>query len=334
MDLIIDRDFTKAIAGKMDPESKNFTDFCNFLSRSSELKLITNHKDFDEFEAQVREDPLLELLLTNGLSEKLEFISEDNLEDPRYYISKSPFVLFLVSYDGARCASLSQRFGYEYISPENFEQRWSIYSGDRNDTRRKVSCSKNLTREQKVDSWETFLDFVHPVNSILINDSYILVDQKNQKIKDNLVILLKHLAKKSSRTLPLEIIIFSDIPAKFSADLKQKHARITAELDPILGKDTYKLILLKASSHARFIFTNYFMIRCDNSFNFFKEDGTMMKDNPWIEFVFAFSPKERSLILDDLTELKEMANKLENSGEEAAYEVINYYPVKSCRFFM
>jgi len=332
MELIIDTNFTKLLAKSIEVESINFSDFKRFLSRSSDLTVITNHNNYEEFEQQIKEDPILELLINNGpitLKPDPNFPTE--IDNNSYYQSGSPFKLFLLTFDNAECEDLCKRFGYEYISPTNFEEKWTVYYGERQDSKRKVTNNAKLNPHQRFDSWSSLQEFTHPVNSILINDSYILIDQPNQTIKDNLSKLLKELCQRAPKSVPLEIIICSDPPAKFQVNFKQKHAMIKIELDQLLGKDNYTLNLIKYSSHSRFILTNYFLIRCENSFNFFKRDGKLISDDPRIEFLFVFSPKERSLTLDDLRELKEKIIRLENSDENAAYEVINYYPERGNR---
>jgi len=335
MELIIDSGFTKSLINNIDFESEHFSDFQRFLSRTSNLKVITNHRTIEEFAEQIKSDPLLELLINHG--------PIDHTPDPdfpvnfvkrEYYQKGSPFKLFLTTLDTDKCETLCENFGYDYVSTENFDVKWGLYSEERQDTKRKVTNNKKLSRQQRFDSWASLQEFSHPVSSILINDSYILIDQPNQSIKDNLIKLLLELSQRAPKSIPLEIIIFSDPPAKFQVNFKQKHVKITAELDAILGKKNYTLNLIKYSSHSRFILTNYFLIRCENSFNFFRNDGKLMSDNPRIEFLFVFSPKERSLILDDLHELKAKVAKLENSSDDAAFEIVNYFPGKENRLLM
>jgi len=333
MELIIDTNFTKLLPkGGIEAESNNFSDFCRFLKGTTDMTVITNHNNYEEFVQQIKEDPILELLINNGPVPVITdptFATEIN--NSSYYQSGSPFKLFLITFDNAKCETLCKRFGYEFISPENFEKKWNVYSGERQDSKRKVTNNAKLNPQQRFDSWNSLQEFAHPVNSILINDSYILIDQPNQTIRDNLSKLLMELSQRGPKSVPLEIIICSDPPAKFQVNFKQKHAKITAELDLLLGKDNYKLNLIKYSSHSRFILTNYFLIRCENSFNFFRQDGHLMSDNPRIEFLFVFSPKERQLVLDDLRELKVRVSKLENSSEDAAFEIVNYFPGKGNR---
>lgn len=331
MDIILDPSFFQALLQTVNIETENYRDFERFIKRLKNLNLIIKCSSVDHFYQMVKEDPYLELLINSSplqISESDSLLEDIKLQE--FYEGGSCYKLFFLSESANECSKLSQQFGYEYISPDNFEQRWNTYKSTRPDLACKVTKRTTIPEKIRFDSWDCLDDFAHPVNCILINDSYILNDQPNQKIRDNLLPLLKKLLLKASTGIPIEIIIFADPAPARQLNYKEIHNYLTKELDYIIGQDRYNLYLVRYSKHKRFILTNYFLIKCDNSFNFFRANGHLISDSPWIDFNFIFSSWD-SRLADDLAELKEKLGKLENSAPDAAYEVINYYPDKGNR---
>jgi hypothetical protein len=286
----------------------------------------------ENFYEQVKEDPYLELLIdTCPINlETHDFLNEE-IRLLEFYEKGSYFKLFLISESARECDILSGNYGYEYISPENFEQKWTIYNSLREDSSRKVTASSSLSKVNRFDSWDCMDTFLHPVNSILINDRYILNDKQNKKIHNNLLPLLIKLAKKASKIIPLEITILAD-PSPNFLDYKKIHTRLSLELDRNLGSGRYKLNLIRFSSHDRFILTNYFYITSGQGFTFFREDNKIDRNIiTTIEFQFIFSSLKKVLIIDDLKELKKSIGRLNNSEPGTFSEVIDYFPDRQNR---
>lgn len=333
MDIILDPLFFNVLINTVNTETDIYRDFETFIRRVKPEHLFVKCSTDEDFYEMVIENPFLELIINDS---PITLTCQDSLLENinlwSFYEKGSCFKVFLISGSSEICSSLSRQFGYEFISPENFDQIWSNYLRNRSDLARKVTTRTTIDEANRFNSWDCLDSFVHPVNSILINDSYILNDQPNQKIKDNLLPLLKKLLRKRSESLPVEIIIFADPAPARQLDYKKIHALLSAELDQVLGPNRYHLNLVRYSKHKRFILTNYLLIRCENSFNFFKQGGQLFSDTPWIDFEFLFSPWDQRLS-DDLEELNDKLRKLENSRPDATFEVINFYPGKTNRIF-
>jgi len=334
MEIILDPAFFTSLIQVANLKSENYLDFERFLGKLKNCKLIVFCDSFENFYKKVKEDPYLELLINNSPVElEIHQLLLNEIKDLAFYKNGSCFKLFMLNESVEVCNTLSEQFGYEYLSSENLEKKWTIYNSSRDDSSRKVTARTSLPANNRFDSWDCLDTYIHPLTNILINDSYILNDKQNQKIRDNLLPLILKLAQKAPKNLPLEITILSD-PSPNYLDYEKIHARLSTELDQFLGADRYKLNLIRFSTHDRFILTNYFYITSGKGFTFFREDkGVNYNSTTTIEFYFIFSTQKKVLIFDDLMEIKEKLEILQNSDPGTYSKIIHYFPRKESRIF-
>ena len=116
-----------------------------------------------------------------------------------------------------------------------------------------------------------------PFNNIVIDDSYIIADKANQKLKDNLIPLLKTLLnrkiEKCSVTIfTMEVLNNDDIRKRTDeiAAVKSRHQFIQSQLASKINKLCFiKKDLTKTfyDQHDRYIYTPFFIISCGKGFN-------------------------------------------------------------------
>lgn len=331
MELIIDFEFSKDFYIKNNTKSENILDFTKHVGRLILTKLITNYLNSENLYTQIHQDPLLELLI-NERAPTLEFISnlDSKIFEEEFYEYGSAIKLFLLNKEESICTELSRKFGYECISPENFERKWTNYRSDRVESYRLVTKSKLLPKERKFISWESLGDFPHPLNAIVINDRYILNDTIDQRIEKNLLPLLKVLLKNAAKNIKVQIIIFI-YDANRSFNYEAKHRKILHYLTNELQLTNIELNICSGALHSRFIITNFYTITSENSFNYFRDNGDVFNDQSTISVTCHFSSQQYILMKEKLLELKMMVRKLQNSTTAAEYTVKNYFPEKKNR---
>ena len=77
----------------------------------------------------------------------------------------------------------------------------------------------------------------------------------------------------------------------------------------VVSHDNNSVNIFPDGKHTRFILTNYYYISCHNSFNFFKDDGSLFLDEPLIEFHFIFNSDRTDHILHEIDGLVAIKNR-------------------------
>lgn len=337
-EIIIDKSFLDKFITIYDPDNELHSDFKSFLKKVRDFDLIINYPDQQEFEKAIINNPILDLI-TDTKSFERKF-SENLLTDMysiEFYDNSSPIKIFMVELSSEECSQLSQKFGYEYLSTYNMSDRWKTYSSTRNDWKMKVTQNNSIADELKFDSWEKLSKFCHPLHSILILDRYILANKTNQQIKDNLFPLLKELTRLSCKEYVLNLTIITE---KLYTSIENVHEVVKSFIENVLKLNCNLNIIINDRSfnpldfedlHPRRIFTNYFTINPDNSFNFFKSNKRV-NANTKLYFEFIFNNYEWQSFKQDIGDIATYLKKVEHRPAiGTCKEIKNYYKDKENR---
>jgi len=339
-EIIIDKSFLDKFVDIYDSENDLHTDFKSFLKKVRDFDLIINYPNRDEFEEAVLTNPILELIIDTKPPEiKYRENLLEELFSLDFYDKTSPIKIFMVELSSEECSNLSEKFGFEYISTNNIGDRWKIYSSNRNDWKMKVTKNETISDEIKFDSWNKLSKFCHPLHSIVILDRYILTNKQNQQVKDNLFPLLKTLTSFSCKDQTLNLTIITE---KLYNSIEKVHLDVMNYIENELKLTCHLNIIKNEKSfnprdfedlHPRRIFTNYFTINPDNSFNFFKPGGKV-NANTKLYFEFIYSNYEWQSYLQDISDISKYLKKVDNRPAIGSCEaIINFCKDKENRLF-
>lgn len=276
---------------------------------------------------------LSEILKTNIISQALVLLTNEN--DTDVFIENDGFV----------------------IKPNNLDEVWFKLRQLSKETILSVSKSSLIDSENKLDSWRCLENFMGPVGDLIIFDKYILSDGDNQKMEDNLLPLLEVLLKNSNKKVrPCHITIISEFDK--SRDITRReieqdskpyliriHKRISSYLES-KGIKNFDLNIIRHNKgaypsstinnerfegfHSRYIISTYNRLRCDNSFNFFKKNGSINGDTE-LNVGFTMFKPSKSKAIKDLVDFKSYIDKLKNSDLDTLTEPYKtqYYPHKN-----
>lgn len=318
------------------------TDFNTFLKDDFfGYDLICDFKNAEAFYNASIDNPIFEMLLDKVQEVKCSQNLEYELESDIFYKNLGEQNIFLTNKSNIECETLSKKRGYIFFSIENLSRNWQKIKKLKNSFDYKVTNSEIISEEDRFDSWSKINNFSFPITCIVIFDKYILGDKVNQKLKDNLLPLLLNLTKQNSRNRSLEITIISEFKA--TDKIESIHLRISRFLKNN-EVTSFKLNIIKyvvafyPSSrdklHGRTIYTNYIHYRCDDSYNFFKENHKVNNDAE-LKIRFNLTKKNNSFYYKELNDIKYYLSKISNnqaSPNENHKQM--FYPDKSNSLFL
>jgi len=319
MKLFLEKEFLEQFFIEFDENNAIISDFLRFLKELKNFQLIVNTSDITEFEQEVHNNPFLELMINESVP-KLSFnahLRKDVLSEDFYKDDTYPFKLFLLDSENEECMKLSKDYGYEYLCISNLSDRWNCYFSGREDTKMKVTKNKRFPDKLRFDSYEKMKCFTHPLNSILIIDKYILVNNKgSQEITENFIPLLKVLLNKMSDKIEIDILILT---RKMFSDVRTTWEFLMNEVKSALPNKKINLNLVRDEKHlypaghhgikGRRIITNYFTISSEDSFTFFNSNGST-KGISDIRFDFNFEKNNWLNLQFELNEIKEYVDHI------------------------
>lgn len=338
-EIIIDKSFLDKFITIYDSENELHTDFKSFLKKVRDFDLIINLPNQDEFEKAISNNSLLEQLVDPSKPFEKKFKKDilTELVSIDFYKNSSPIKIFMVELSSEECSQLSEKFGFEYLSSSNISDRWRIYSSTREDYKMKVTKDQDFNSEIRFDSWNKLNNFNHPVHSIIIDDHYILTNNSNQQLKDNLYPLIKKLTKNCCKNRVLHLTIITE---KLYAPIDKVYEDLRFIFDKDLGLNYHFNIILHNKSMYpsnfedlkwRRIYTNYFIIKSDKSFNFFKQNGSINQKSD-IAFEFIFNKYEWLSFKKDIVDIRRYISKVDNRPAiGTCKEIKNYFRDKENR---
>jgi len=225
---------------------------------------IDNKNKLTEWVNDNRENILAFLLFKKivGIEEKL--IDEIDFENI------NPHTVFFLA-DTKKCEKLGEDYGMLFVSNEMKNEKANI-----------LFNTGSVEIEKDKDDYKNWKDlanqkyFIHPCNSIIITDNYIVKNEKHYK--DNLFALINVILPKSLNKLPFQITIIAD---EYLSEEKKKicYESIVNHLKYLKEERGYRYdIELKIifqtnnENHARNLITNYLRLSPDDSFNWFEEN--------------------------------------------------------------
>lgn len=282
--LIIQNEFINDLF-LLSSQSDEIDSFIKFLRKDlPKYEVICDFSKIEEYIKASEENPIWEMI-----ADKINSISyNDNLDNDIKNLSYNSSIgqhnIFMVNTNKQETEKLSQQTGYAFFCIDNVSTEWPKFKSCKNGIQFKITNDPIIPNDVRLDSWSKLLQFSTPINSIIIFDKYLMVDKTNQKLKDNLYPFLEILTSNNKTIRPLQITIISE----FGNDcIKSKHQGI---IDYLNSKNisNIEINIIKHHKgfypsnfeglHSRFILTNYFHYKCDDSFNFFKSNGNVNND--------------------------------------------------------
>lgn len=335
MKLYIDKEFLDNFFIGYDESNIYQADVLKFFRKLKGFQLVINFNNQDEFEKQVVENPILELLINEFIPE-ITYIPDlkSKISEEDFYLKDTyPFKIFFAENSDECNQNLLLDFGYEYISTSNLSERWKCYYSEREDTRMKVRKKNDYPEELRFDSYEKLKKFCHPINCILVFDLYVLSNTPGkQEIKDNLIPLLKNLISFVPRKLKLQIQIVTEkfYPWDSPKDIKTIYDELKRLLLTFLPVDSFELSIVRHHKKQyrknqqglsfRRIFTNYITIESDKSFTYFKTNGSVNTLSN-INFVNTFDSKNWKSTSLEINEIGNYVTLLPMNDE---YDLLYY----------
>ena len=315
--LIVENEFIEDLFLTQD-ENELRKDLYEFLNNDySGYHLICNFKSQIEYEQALNENPIWEIIL-----DKFETIEyKDTLKiELECKSQKNIHSLFLLNISKEECESLTSKFGHLIISNTNLEEKWSTFLSLRKGIQYKVTKSELIPDNIKMDNWKKMNQFYNPINSIIIFDKYVLNDSSNQKMVKNLLPLLELILENKKNISPIDITIIAE-PKEFGYCIKERYNFIKKHLEE-KSITNFNLNIIKhykefyprdfEGLHSRFILTNYFHFKSDDSFNYFKNNGKVNNDAD-IRISFNLNKNNDCFYKKELNDLKMYLSKINNN---------------------
>ena len=307
------------------------TDLFNFLKDEIfDFKLICDFNSITELTTELKENPLLEMLMDKFDNVKFNPNLNTDIEDEFFYTGLNEQNIFLTSFTYEKCVDLSKKRGYIYVSSHDISKSWKPVKYIRDNDSFKVTNDDLFPSPMKFDNWDCLDKFCLPLTTILIFDKYVLADKSNQKLKDNLFKLLEKLCN-NKLLKPLNLTIISEFDSddkivsayqKIQSYFNEK--AITNVKLNILRHDKNKYPRDFEGLHYRLILTNNLRIKCDDSFNFFKTNGKVNNDADII-LSFNMSHKRKCYYEKEINHIKRYVSRLENHSSDILLPNKIYY---------
>jgi len=331
VEIIIDKEFLKRFAFEIFDGSNEFHLELKKIFRScSPYKIIT---DFSSVEELIHEaennNPFIHNLIDTGAPE-IDFRPNLHKEiiQPEFYQKSSPIKLFFIS---ENCDQISKIFGFDYITPDNFNNKELQYHIRRENSIVKTTSNTIVEKENRFTTWEILNKYKHPLSWILIHDRYFLGTPDNIHLKNNILPLLQNLILCSQSSHYVDIIIVSRLTNH--RKIKEFYNKIIRQLEKN-NTIKFKLTIVnkppdKKDKHPRRIFTNYLRICADNSFDIYKESGIFKDELNDISFGFIFNAKELQHFTVELSEVLKYIDSITNRPQIGyEEEKVFIYPEK------
>lgn len=306
-------------------DNKIIEDFYEFiLSDFAGYNLICDFNNSDDYEKAVSENPIWELILDKIDTVIFNSSLKTEIQDDQFYETIGEHNIFLTTHCEKTCSDLSYEKGYIYLSDENISTVWESYTKDKRNNMFKVSNSEIIPDELKFNCWSKLENFSKPLTSIIIFDKYILNDISRQKMIHNIFPLFNYLLHNINKEKDITITIICE-PKDWNIEHRQK--QINAFFIS-KGFSNIKVNIIKhfktfypngfEGLHGRVIFTNYYHLRSDDSFNYF--NNKKVNNDADLKINFCLSKTNKFFYMKELSDIKRYVSKLKNNPKSPKKE--------------
>jgi hypothetical protein len=230
-----------------------------------------------EQEEVLSSETLTRVLLSDGQTENVEFKAgiSDQLDGGNSWLGEDPFSVFLFEECNRPLGELRKETGLLFLHHDDLDDRWApLFQPDKVDLQGDDSSFK----------WEDLSQHARPLNSILVVDKYAYHQLASKsKFAQNLGGLMASLLPGHTPAHPIHITIFTGLQKAIDDGRQISDLFETARdfLDDRFDHLDIQLRLLgfdEDQHEDRFLFTNYGFFFSGDSFEYFREDGTLQKN--------------------------------------------------------
>ena len=316
--LIATKDFIDGLFVEYD-KNNNTIDLSTFIKEDFfGYDLICDFKTIEDYKLAAKENPIWESMMDKYDGSSLNQNLKKDIYEGRFYQNLDEHNIFLVDLPEEQCDKLISEKGYLYIQLSNISKNWDSIRRIRNQLKLKVTLDNKIPQQMRFDCWSKITSLKIPLTSIVIFDRYILGDESNQKLNDNLYKVLSGLCNLPELTKKVNLTIISEF--KSDKDILNAYDKLSKYLVSI-GISNIKLNIIKHHKrnypedfeglHYRLIITNYFKVKCDDSFNFFKQNGKINNDAD-LYVTFNLDSSNKPFFEKELNDIKRYLGKLKN----------------------
>lgn len=317
--------------------SDDHKDLFNFIQTDFRgYDLFCDFKSLTDYLEAAEENPLLELMMDKF--NKIYF--DENINSTavkeEFYNSIGEQNIFLMDLDEDTCQNLINESGYIWITVSNIPKFWENIREIRNSKKFKVTTDNLIPEPMRFNCWSKALNNGIPLTSAIIFDRYILKEESDKRFTDNLFKILDFLCNNKNLKKQIDLTIISDF--KTDKDLIDAYSKIETHLRTknylninlnIIKHKKAKYPSNFEGLHYRLILTNFFKIRCDDSFNFFKRNGNIHNDAD-LYVSFNLTSSNKPFYDKEIRDIKRYISCLKNHPPEVNLnEKIFYYKDKS-----
>ena len=301
MQLVIEKNFLDDFFALV-PRGETFwyQDFEYFLKkRAKGFVLSTDFSNKIELFAAFQDNPLWEYVSDNSDNYTFDTALNDSIENSTFYARNSVFKLFCTTKTDVECKDLEEKYGYMYLNINTLKDEWALFQSDRDD----ASLPIDKTSNPRFDDWAKIGLFKHPIRSMVIFDKYLLVNQVNQDITQNLFKLFDSLLEDITLANPLEILLLvsKEIHSRTNIDKNNRILAGTISINDRIEKigqyieahfnSNYVNLRPKITivhydnaedpttdkEHDRGVYTNYFFFEIGAGINLFDSSNNLTK---------------------------------------------------------
>jgi len=281
MEIYLSKKFMESLWFKVSFNEKEIELFFNkkFLPHLNDCTIVFDYKSEKDMLSDDIGRLIIEEITNNGNIPNI--IYQANFDDEKELnetLKKNGTKIFFVELSNNEILHFEQQYGYQLISSSTFEEKFGFHKENWNVEK---LLSVHTEDSDAFKSWSD-LNFVSkvPTNSIVIVDSFILIENSENKIKHNLIPLLGNLIP-PIYSGDLHILILSYlIRGKSNVEQKKIAEKIHRKLNSHFAKIKHLKIKFsiinfdkkyntedQAAIHDRYVYTNYYTLQSTTGFD-------------------------------------------------------------------
>ena len=338
MTIFLDKEFVRnfwSVSWSKDAVLEHFK--TQFLLNTNNAIIFTNYSSLEEIAENEEDTFFLEVLFEDvpDMEYNINFSDKDVLIEQS---NKGGFNIFFIEQDDRSNGQLESELGYEFISSNTINEKWGRHYKNRSIVKT-TSLFPNDNDPDILNSWKDlkFLSEV-PNNSIILIDKYILSDNYNNRLKDNLFPLLESiLPNKLNSPLYLTIISKEILSSRYHIPIIERVERVYQQIHSFLAKYKHLEVVLTIINndnsfypkgmelHDRLIYTNYYYLMSSKGWDIFNKNGRRI-GNSRVNIEFNFQRFQMKELRGHFKIIKEYLKELRNSNVNST--VFKHYPAE------